>query len=413
MRPFLSAPLLTFVRPGRLAEGTAAALVVLSLAGCGNDPVSPSVPVSAAPQLAAAASTPLVFAQVSAGAYHTCGVTVDDLAYCWGEGALGDLGTGSTDGLSQFHPVPVAGGLRFQSVSAGTIYTCGITTDRLAYCWGLNSSGELGDGTTTTRFAPVPVAGSRKFRQLRAGFRHTCGVTTSNVALCWGYNADGELGDGTTTNRKRPVRVAGGLSFTQARAGGNHTCGWTTAGKAYCWGLNDEGQLGDGTLTGRLSPVAVAGSHTFAQVSPGGAHTCGATTDHKAYCWGQNEHFELGDGTQIRRVTPTAVIANGLSFDALAVGEFHSCALTTDDRAYCWGENAVGSLGDGSFGTRTTPWPVTGGWRYDVINVGAIGRHTCGVTGAGVALCWGWNSSGELGDGTQTNRPMPVKVLGP
>lgn len=360
----------------------------------------------------AAVASALVFRQVSAGAYHTCGVTEDDLAYCWGEAGLGALGTGSTGGI-EVHPVPVAGGHRFQSVNAGASYTCGITTDRLAYCWGVNSSGELGDGTTTIRFAPVRVAGTRKFRVLRAGYRHTCGVTTSNVAFCWGFNGDGAVGDGTTTNRTRPVRVAGGLSFTQARAGGNHSCGWTTAGKAYCWGQNSYGELGDGTLTRRLSPVAVAGGHTFAQVSPGGGHTCGATTDHKAYCWGRNEHFELGDGTQTRRLRPTAVIANGLRFDALAVGVFHSCALATDDRAYCWGDNAVGSLGDGSFGTRTTPWPVTGGRRFGAISVGAVGRHSCGVTGAGVAFCWGWNSSGELGDGTQTDRPMPVKVLGP
>jgi alpha-tubulin suppressor-like RCC1 family protein len=157
----------------------------------------------------------------------------------------------------------------------------------------------------------------------------------------------------------------------------------------------------------------VAGGHTFARVIPGGAHTCGATTDHKAYCWGRNEHFELGDGTQTRRLRPTAVIANGLNFDALAVGVFHSCALASDDRAYRWGDDAVGSLGDGSFGTRTTPWPVTGGRHFSAIQRRGGGTAQLRGDGAGVAFCWGLNSSGQLGDGTQTARPMPVKVLGP
>ncbi len=384
-------------------------LVVAITPACREPATTPS---EAVPATGLAAATTLVFRQVSVGAYHTCGVTEDDRAYCWGEAGLGALGTGTTGGIAA-RPVSVSGGHRFLSVNAGTSHTCAIATDRLAYCWGVNSSGELGDGTTTTRFAPVRVAGTRKFRVLRAGYRHTCGVTTANIAFCWGFNGDGALGDGTTTNRTKPVRVAGGLTFTQARAGGDHSCGWTSAGKAYCWGRNNEGQLGDGTLTRRLSPVAVAGGHTFTQVSPGGAHTCGATTDQKAWCWGRNEHFELGDGTQIRRLSPTAVVANGIKFDALATGVFHSCALTTDDRAYCWGDNAVGSLGDGTLGTHTTPWPVTGGRRFDAISVGVVGRHSCGLTGAGVAFCWGWNSSGELGDGTQTDRLTPTKVLGP
>jgi alpha-tubulin suppressor-like RCC1 family protein len=130
------------------------ATVLLALTmGCREEPTAPSA--AEAPAAPAAAVAPLVFRQVSAGAFHTCGVTVNDLAYCWGEAALGALGTGSSS-VNQFHPVAVAGGLRFLSINAGTSHTCGITTDRLAYCWGNNSSGELGDGTTALRFAPVP-----------------------------------------------------------------------------------------------------------------------------------------------------------------------------------------------------------------------------------------------------------------
>lgn len=219
--------------------------------------------------------------------------------------------------------------------------------------------------------------------------------------------------DGTATDRTKPVRVAGGLRFSQVRAGGYFTCGSTTDGRAFCWGRNDEGQLGDGTLAPRLTPVAVQGGISFTQVVAGGAHTCGVAADRRLWCWGRNEHFELGDGTQVRRLIPRLVASGTVRFTGITLGVFHSCALATDKRAYCWGDNALGSLGDGSFGSRTTPWLVTGGRHFEAISVGAVGRHSCGVTAAGAAYCWGWNASGALGDGTQTDRPMPVRVIGP
>jgi alpha-tubulin suppressor-like RCC1 family protein len=298
-------------------------------------------------------------------------------------------------------------------VNAGTSYACGLTTNRKAYCWGSNFTGQLGDGTRTTRFAPVPVAGGRSFRQLRAGADHTCGVTTADVAFCWGGNDYGQIGDGTTTDRLKPVRVPGGLAFAQIRAGGNFTCGQTTDGRAFCWGRNEEGQVGDGTTQVRHSPTPVQGGLRFTQVVAGGAHACGVATDRRLWCWGRNEHFELGDGTQIRRLNPQLVASGAVRFTGVSLGVFHSCALATDNRAYCWGDNAVGSLGEGTFGTHTTPAPVSGNRNFGAISVGAVGRHGCGVTGAGVGFCWGWNGSGQLGDGTQTDRNVPVKVVGP
>jgi hypothetical protein len=382
--------------------------VVLLTAACREEIASPTgqAPVTAS---VSAAAAPLVFRQVSAGADHTCGVTVDDVAYCWGEG--GELGIGSPSGA--LLPTAVAGGLKFRAVNAGANYACGIATDGLAYCWGANTAGELGDGTTQQRNAPVPVAGGRKWRQLRAGYQHTCGVTTGGLAFCWGWNGDGALGDGTLEIRLRPVRVAGGLAFEQVRAGGNHTCGWTTSGKAYCWGANNEGQLGDGTTARRLSPVPVAGGLSFAQVSPGAAHTCGATPGDIAYCWGRNSSAELGDGSVTRRLKPRLVAADGRKFDALATGVFHTCALTPAGRGYCWGANDEGQLGTGAPQGTLTPKAVRGGLVFAQVSVGVVGNHGCGVTGSGAAYCWGKNNSGQIGNGTMVDAPTPTAVLGP
>jgi alpha-tubulin suppressor-like RCC1 family protein len=174
--------------------------------GCREGAESPTAP-EPAPALDITAAHTLSFRQVSTGSGHTCGGTTNNWAYCWGFNLFGQLGDGTTTILS-VTPVAVAGGLQFRQVSAGNDYTCGVTTDSLAYCWGINRIGELGDGTTTDRLTPVPVAGGLQFRQVDEGSHYSCAVTTGDQAFCWGQNSLGELGDSTTTNRLTPVAVA-------------------------------------------------------------------------------------------------------------------------------------------------------------------------------------------------------------
>jgi alpha-tubulin suppressor-like RCC1 family protein len=145
---------------------------------------------------------------VAAGFYHTCGLTVGGLAYCWGDDwDSGTLGIGSTGGLRN-SPVPVVGGHRFVSLTAGTMHSCAVTSGGVAYCWGNNWSGQLGDGSITCRNVPVVVAGGFAFASLTAGEYHTCGVTTGGDAYCWGANGAGQLGVGTTTGRPTPGPIA-------------------------------------------------------------------------------------------------------------------------------------------------------------------------------------------------------------
>ncbi len=124
------------------------------------------------------------FSQVATGPNHTCAITTDDRAWCWGQNDYGQLGTG--DFTSVTTPVPVAGALRFTHIQTSYDFTCALATDDRAYCWGLNQFGQLGDGTTTQRLKPKAVAGGRRFRQLATGFRHACAVTLANVGFCWG-----------------------------------------------------------------------------------------------------------------------------------------------------------------------------------------------------------------------------------
>jgi Alpha-tubulin suppressor and related RCC1 domain-containing proteins len=201
----------------------------------------------------------LHFRKVEAGGWHTCGIGTDDRAYCWGRNTAGQVGDRSESEYRDA-PVRVAGGRLYRELGTGSSHTCAVTTGHLAFCWGDGRLGQLGNGKRYLSFWPRRVAGALTLQRVTAGVSHTCGETTDNRAYCWGSNDQGQVGDGKGAgNRLTPSPVAGGLFFSQVSAGGVHTCGRTPAGVAYCWGWNPYGQLGDGTTTDRPKPTRVVG----------------------------------------------------------------------------------------------------------------------------------------------------------
>ncbi len=349
-------------------------------------------------------------ASVSSGSRHSCAVTTDGQAHCWGGNSFGELGDGTT--TESHSPVTVVQhGFSFLSAGANKAFphTCGVTRATEAHCWGSNSTGKLGDGTTVTRTAPILVQGGLSFVAVSAGRSHTCGVAQAFLeTFCWGQNLFGQLGDGTTTDRSTPVLVQGG-PFILVSAGSSHTCALTAAGvpNTYCWGRNFFGQLGDGTTTDHSTPAAIDRGLSFVLVSAGGDQSCGLTTDGDAYCWGTNG-AGLGDGTTTSSASPVPV-SGGLSFLSLSVGGNHICGVTTGGAVHCWGENFLSQLGDGTSTDRPTPIPASGGLSFTAVSAGVT--HTCGVTTTGEAYCWGNNSDGQLGDGTNRGTAVPVRVL--
>ena len=198
----------------------------------------------------------LRFRMLSAGAESmVCGVTMSNVAYCWGNLVR------DTAGPVSDVPVRVPGNLSFSDVSVGSAYACGLTTDSLAYCWGYDDKGNLGDGRSPSeRFAslPTPVAGSRRFKSLSAAFRTACALEASGHAYCWGMNNDGQVGDGTTSDRSAPTPVGKAYLFRTVRAGATTSCGITVAAQTVCWGRGDSGELGNGETPQRsLRPVRV------------------------------------------------------------------------------------------------------------------------------------------------------------
>jgi alpha-tubulin suppressor-like RCC1 family protein len=191
-----------------------------------------------------------------------------------------------------------------------------------------------------------------------------------------------------------------------------HTCAITSGGALQCWGQNDYGQLGDGTTTHRLSPVTVSGlSSGVVAVGVGDFHTCAVTQGGALWCWGRNDSSQLGDGTWTGRLTPVPVSGLRGGVVGVAGGWGHTCAVTSAGAALCWGENWSGQLGDGTTDYKATPVPVMG-LGSGVVAVAGGGFRSCALTSGGAALCWGANAHGEVGDGTTTNRRTPVSVAG-
>ncbi len=379
-----------------------AALVAIAVSACQEEaesPTSPESPPAAAAETVAALPA---FTFLAAGGSHTCALDATGAAWCWGENSDGQLGLGYGNGSSQLTPARVTGNLKFVQISAGSRTTCGITTQNLAYCWG---AGPLS-------YVPVAVPGGHHFRTVITGNEHTCAVTPGNIAFCWGSGHWGELGTGHSQFSDVPVRVFGGLRWRRVYAGGQATCGVTLDDVAYCWGY----------LLGGKQPTKVAGGLHFRQVWVGGGdysdaqheepdlpHACGITPDNKAYCWGSGFEGELG-GDATSRTTPVAV-SGGRSWRQVVAGHYHPCGITQAEVAFCWGLNQWGANGNGTLQGSNVPGRVNGGLSFASISTGVLGLHTCGLTDAGKIYCWGYNVSGELGDGTRTQRLTPVAVV--
>ena len=361
----------------------------------------------------------LVFASVSAGYYHTCGLVTSGAAYCWGSNGSGELGNGSTTDNST--PVAVAGGLRFTALTVGGGHACGLGADGNAYCWGSNGLGNLGsitgescDGTACST-TPVPVSGGHRFQSISAGAYHTCGVVSDGTAYCWGGNRVGELGNGTTTSGPTPVRVGGGLRFAMVSAGRGSwvptiTCGLTLEGEAYCWGSGGA-YLGNGLSAGpdtcplppsyprscSTLPMRVASAVRFTSLRAASFHACGLTTSGTIHCWGY-----LGNwGT-----TPLSVaLSEERTYEALEVfsGEilYSRIWVIASGGAVFWRDGAESDLH-----VRALPSGIT----FSSVSPGNM--HACGISTGRSAYCWGWNGYGQLGNGSSTDSSIPVSVAG-
>jgi alpha-tubulin suppressor-like RCC1 family protein len=354
------------------------------------------------------------------GGGHTCALLVTGVTSCWGANTNGQLGNNSmVDSLTPVNVVGGGGSVTGRAIAAGTSHTCAVRANSTVACWGANSSGQLGDNSTTTRLSPVTVVtvitniatlvtNMTSAVAVAAGNAHTCALLASGRVRCWGDNSAGQLGDGSFTRRLSSVAVSGITTAVAITAGARHTCALLADGTARCWGTNDFGQLGNGSILSSTTPVAVSGLTDATALAAGGGHTCALVAGGEARCWGLNNSGQLGVGTtSFSNPTPLRVL-DVASLVALATGDSHTCALVVDGTARCWGLNSNGQIGDGTTALRTLPNTVSG--LTGAISLAAGNSHTCAARFDGTARCWGLNLNGQIGDGTTLQRLAPVAV---
>lgn len=353
----------------------------------------------------------------------TCGVASAGDLYCWGLNDFGQTGTGNRNTPVQV-PIKVAGGLTFTSVAPALEHTCGIATSG-TYCWGNNWAGQVGDGTSDgVRLAPTKVATGEVFTQVstqsnnqsrfildcseRICVARSCGITAAGTLFCWG---DMTLLPGSAGLAKPFGAISLGLHYV---------CGLDRANLAYCWGRSDSKQT-SGFLIAGTQPPPVPGNRYFQSISTGFSHNCALDFDGDVYCWGANDAGQLGAPSsetcgisfpifyiQCRGV-PVRVEAD-YKFLSVTVAGRHTCAIATTLQVLCWGSNSSGQLGSASGPSSQAPVPVPNAQRFRSVTAGL--GHTCAVTLDGDAYCWGFNSSGQLGNGTITSSSVPTLVTG-
>uniref|UniRef100_A8LWT2 Regulator of chromosome condensation, RCC1 n=1 Tax=Salinispora arenicola (strain CNS-205) TaxID=391037 RepID=A8LWT2_SALAI len=339
----------------------------------------------------------------------------------WGFNALGQLGDGTTTNRNTPVTVDLPADTTITAIAAGVNgHSLAVTSASTMLAWGFNTWGQLGDGTTTNRNTPVAVdlPTGTTITAIAAGKSHSLAVTSAGTMLAWGLNSAGQLGDGTTTNRNTPVAVdlPTGTTITAIAAGNGHSLALTSAGTMLAWGENTWGQLGDGTTTNRNTPVTVdlPTGTTITALAGGGGHSLAVTSTGTMLAWGFNFWGQLGDGTTTNRNTPVAVdLPTGTTITAIAGGGGgHSLAATSTGTMLAWGLNSFGQLGDGTTSNRSTPVTVDlpAGTTITAIAAGGGSGHSLAATSTGTMLAWGANTLGQLGDGTTSNRSTPVTV---
>jgi len=368
----------------------------------------------------------ITLTQLDAGSNSSCALSAAGLGYCWGGGAIGQLGNGSTT-AAQSTAVAVTAtgvltGLNLAQVTVGTTFVCALSNTGADFCWGENSNGQLGNPDTADNFL-VPAAVMSLPTMTASGYNHAC-LLRNGKAFCWGDDTYGELGNNTTTttpvSTPVPVYTSGvlsGLTLIQISVGQDWTCALASTGNAYCWGNNstavsgDQIALGNNTTTASSAPVLVSGGLTFTQISVGADFACGLTSAGVAYCWGNNKNDQMGNGGASIADVPGAVTATSgsqlyqLTLTQIAAGGSYACALASTGAAYCWGLGTSGQLGNSASATSSTAVAVTASGVLSgvaLVQITTGGTTACALGSAGAAYCWGAGGSGQLGNGSTT-----------
>ncbi len=329
---------------------------------------------------------------LASGSGFACVILADHTVACWGENGSGQLGNGLSTDSSVLVPVlnltgPVAAVV---CSDGGPLSACALLSDGTVECWGDNSQGELGNGTTSSASGAVAVSGLTGATAISVGQGSACALSGGRVE-CWGQGGGGLLGNGMTTNSSTPVQVQGLTGVVAIGVGATHACALLSGGTVECWGYNSVGQLGNGGTTYSTVPVSVSGLSGVTAIAVGYWHTCAMLTGGTVECWGSNAGGTLGNsqlgtgptgGPQPYSSTPVTV--SGLTGATAISADNQTCALMPGGTVECWG---YGPLGNGTGDTASYAVnPVSG--LTSAVAVSA-GSPSCALLSGGTVECWG------------------------
>ncbi len=344
---------------------------------------------------------------ITAGFDHSCGLLSNGSAMCWGRNNNGQIGDGST--TQRVNPTFVNSTEPFISIIAGGFHTCGLLINGGVKCWGSNNRGQIGNGSssdTVNNVNPTLINSTESFVSITADGLRTCSLLSNGSAMCWGLNTNGQVGDGTIGLRKlNPTFVNSTEPFISITAGDLHTCGLLSNGSAMCWGDNENGQIGNGSSSApvnNVNPTFVNSIESFVSITAGDSHTCGLLNNGSVMCWGSNFYGQIGNGSSsltVDNLNPTFVNTSK-SFVSIIADGLHTCGLLSNESAMCWGYNVHGQIGDGSTINRNNPVFVNPTESFVSITAGSF--HTCGVLNNGSSMCWGQNDFGQIGNGSSS-----------
>lgn len=349
---------------------------------------------------------------VSTGSAFACGIKLDGSRWCWGTNSLGQQGDGTTTAV--MNPTLIPSDAAWKRIVSGELTACGVHEDNSVSCWGDGTMGQTGQpGAETLSLSPVALAGG-PYLDIEMGQRFACAVAQDHNILCWGAASRAATGLGYTSDRSAPARVGDAEDWQLVDVQLDHGCAIRRDGELDCWGRNPSGQLGSGTLISSIAPQPVDGGHAYTRVATGRSHTCALASDAgtMVYCWGTDGNGELGTGAVTENAsTPTAIAGVTGTFVDVTAGFNHSCALLTNGQLYCWGRNANGQLGDGTTTTRQIPVRVDAAGPADFVAVSANGNFTCAIRATDKLYCWGVNDFDQLGlDSPATSVLVPTLV---
>ena len=321
--------------------------------------------------------------QVSGCSNNSAAIKTDGTLWVWGDNVTnGQLGDNTV--VRKSSPIQtIAFGTNWKSVSCGSVITTAIKTDGTLWCWGSNTNGGLGDNTIVKKSSPVQtIAFGINWKQVSCGYAYTACIKTDGTLWCWGLNSSGQLGDNSATKRSSPVQtIALGKNWKQVACGGSNTAAIKTDGTLWCWGYNTFGSLGDNTNTNRSSPIqTITYGTNWKSVSCGVYHTAAIKTDGTLWTWGYNFYGELGDNTTTQRTSPVQTITFDTNWKQVSCGNGVTAAIKTDGTLWSWGNNDNGQLGNQSSVTRRSSPVQTTAYGTNWKQVACGYYHTVAVT---------------------------------